>query len=60
VRDPVLPISCSRRIVPALSKAGYEMAYREFDGTHVVPQEYVHEAMDLLVGRKPWPEEEAA
>ena len=37
-RDGWLPIeSCSRRIVPRLEGAGYEVSYREFDGPHVVP-----------------------
>jgi len=37
-RDRWLPIdSCSRRIVPQLERAGYEVRYREFDGPHVVP-----------------------
>jgi phospholipase/carboxylesterase len=37
-RDGWLPIeSCSRRIVPRLKGAGYEVSYREFDGPHVVP-----------------------
>ena len=36
--DGWLPIdSCSRRIVPRLEGAGYEVRYREFDGPHVVP-----------------------
>ena len=37
-RDGWLPIeSCSRRVVPRLKGAGYEVSYREFDGPHVVP-----------------------
>jgi phospholipase/carboxylesterase len=37
-RDGWLPIeSCSRRIVPRLKGAGYEVSYREFNGPHVVP-----------------------
>ena len=36
--DTVLPIDvCSRRIVPALRTAGYEVAFREFEGGHTVP-----------------------
>jgi hypothetical protein len=39
-RDGWLPIErCSRRIVPQLERAGYEVRYREFDGDHVVPPE---------------------
>jgi predicted esterase len=45
-RDEVLPIqSCSRRIVPRLRSAGYEVLYREFDGPHTVPPEIVREAL---------------
>ena len=37
-QDGWLPIdSCSRRIVPRLEGAGYDVHYREFDGPHVVP-----------------------
>jgi phospholipase/carboxylesterase len=44
-RDGWLPIdSCSRRIVPRLEGAGYEVRYREFDGGHVVPPEVGREA----------------
>jgi phospholipase/carboxylesterase len=44
-RDAVLPIDrCSRRIVPALQRAGYDVAYREFDGGHTVPPEVVDDA----------------
>ena len=44
-RDGWLPIdSCSRRIVPRLEGASYEVRYREFDGPHVVPPEIGREA----------------
>ena len=44
-RDRVLPIErCSRRIVPQLERAGYEVTYREFDGGHTVPPEVALEA----------------
>lgn len=47
-QDEVLPIGpCSRRIVPALERAGYDVEYREFEGGHVVPQAMV----DLAVAR---------
>jgi phospholipase/carboxylesterase len=37
-RDRVLPIDrCTRRLVPALRAAGYDVTYDEFDGGHVVP-----------------------
>lgn len=44
-RDRVLPIErCSRKIVPQLKRAGYEVTYREFDGGHTVPPEVALEA----------------
>jgi predicted esterase len=37
-RDQILPIDAtSRRIVPSLRDAGYQLTYREFDGPHAVP-----------------------
>jgi phospholipase/carboxylesterase len=40
VHDDVLPIErTSRRVVPALQRAGYDVDYREFHGGHVVPPE---------------------
>ena len=46
-RDGWLPIDrCSRRIVPQLERAGYEVHYREFEGGHVVPPEIGREAAD--------------
>ncbi len=51
VRDEVLPIGpCSRRIAPALEKAGYDVEYREFDGGHVVPPEMVGRAVGRFLG----------
>ena len=44
-RDGVLPIErCSRRIVPQLERAGYEVTYREFESGHTVPPEIALEA----------------
>ena len=44
-RDGVLPIEwCSRRIVPRLRRAGYDVTYREFDGGHTVPPEIALDA----------------
>jgi predicted esterase len=38
--DRVLPIDrCSRRIVPRLKEAGYDVEYQEFPGGHEVPRE---------------------
>ena len=43
--DAVLPIGpCSRRLVPRLRAAGYDVRYREFPGGHVVPPELAGEA----------------
>jgi predicted esterase len=47
--DPVLPIDrCSRRIVPALEDAGYDVTYEEFDGGHTVPDSIQRTAVDWL------------
>ncbi len=38
VHDSVLPIDrCSRRLVPLLKQAEYDVRYEEFDGPHTVP-----------------------
>jgi len=51
-RDGWLPIdSCSRRIVPQLECAGYEVTYHEFEGGHVVPPGIVREAASWFVNR---------
>jgi phospholipase/carboxylesterase len=45
-RDRWLPIDrTSRRLVPELEGAGYEVRYREFDGPHVVPPAIAQEAV---------------
>jgi phospholipase/carboxylesterase len=44
--DPILPIEqCSRRLVPRLTRSGYDVTYREFDGPHTLPREIGHLAM---------------
>ena len=49
-RDEVLPIDrCSRRIVPQLKRAGYDIRYREFEGGHAVPPDVAREAMGWFV-----------
>ena len=49
VHDRVLPIErCSRTLVPALRRAGYDITYEEFDGGHVVPPELVSRAVAWL------------
>ena len=51
-QDGWLPIdSCSRRIVPRLERASYEVRYREFEGGHVVPPGIAREAASWFVGR---------
>jgi phospholipase/carboxylesterase len=48
--DDVLPIDrCSRRIVPQVEQAGYDVRYREFQGAHTMPADIVAEAMGWLV-----------
>ena len=50
VRDQVLPIdNCSRRLVPALRKSGYEVDYVEFQGGHAVPEGLAKRAYEELV-----------
>jgi predicted esterase len=37
-QDEVLPINpCSRRIVPALQRKGFQVKYQEFEGKHEIP-----------------------
>ena len=49
-RDEVLPIDrTSRRIVPQLQRAGYDVRSREFDGGHTVPPEIAREARDWFL-----------
>ena len=44
--DRILPINrCSRVIVPAIKKRGYDVVYREFEGGHEVPAEIAREGM---------------
>lgn len=51
-RDGILPIeTASRVIVPQLTAAGYDVTYREFDGTHMVPPEIAREAVAFIVAR---------
>ena len=45
-RDQILPIDqCSRRIVPRLERAKYDVEYREFDGPHTVPPDIAKDAL---------------
>lgn len=46
IHDRTLPIDvCSRKIVPRLRRAGYDVLYREFDGPHTVPPHIATEAV---------------
>ncbi len=46
-RDAVLPIErCSRRLLPQLKGAGYDVHYREFEGGHKVLPEIAGEALE--------------
>lgn len=48
-RDTVLPIErCSRRIVPRLKDAGYDVRYEEFEGGHTVPEAIAEQAAAWL------------
>lgn len=50
-RDSILPIeSCSRRLIPELKQAGYQVTYREFEGPHTVPEEITVEALRWFLG----------
>ncbi|WP_376089834.1 alpha/beta hydrolase [Roseomonas sp. CCTCC AB2023176] len=49
VADAVLPIGpCSRRLVPRLRRAGYDVRYEEFEGGHVIPEAVAEAALRLL------------
>jgi phospholipase/carboxylesterase len=44
--DEILTIDrCSRRIVPALKRNGYEVTYKEFVGGHTIPEAIAREGM---------------
>lgn len=50
-RDETLPIAvCSRRLVPALRQAGYDVTYQEFEGPHTVPPRIAALAADWFLG----------
>ena len=50
--DRVLPIDrCSRRIVPRLESAGYDVSYVEFDGPHTVPPDIAVDALAWFLRR---------
>lgn len=44
--DAILPIDrCSRVIVPILTKAGYDVTFREFEGGHEIPAQIATESL---------------
>jgi phospholipase/carboxylesterase len=48
--DQILPIdTCSRRLVPALKQAGYDVKFREFNGPHAAPPQIAHEALEWFL-----------
>ena len=48
--DDILPIDrCSRVIVPALERQGYEVTFRTFDGGHMIPPNLAREGMKFLL-----------
>lgn len=50
--DPVLAIdSCSRRVVPRLVDAGYDVRFVEFRGGHGIPPRIAREAVEWMLGR---------
>jgi phospholipase/carboxylesterase len=52
-RDEVLPIErCSRKIVPQLRRAGYDVRYREFENGHTVPPDVAHEAVGWFAAQQ--------
>lgn len=47
IGDRVLPIDkCSRRLVPVLKEADYDVVYQEFDGPHTVPVGVARDAVE--------------
>ena len=49
--DQILPIDrTSRRLVPALKQAGYDVRYQEFNGPHTVPPSIAREAFEWWSG----------
>jgi phospholipase/carboxylesterase len=52
-QDEILAIATtSRRIVPVLEDAGYDVTYREFNGPHTVPPNIAQDAFEWIAGRK--------
>jgi phospholipase/carboxylesterase len=52
-KDEVLRIDyTSRRVVPVLQDAGYEVRYQEFNGPHTVPDDVAREAVEWFLARE--------
>jgi predicted esterase len=52
-QDEILSIeTTSRRLVPVLEDAGYDVLYREFNGPHTVPPPIAQEAFEWIAGKK--------
>ena len=52
-QDGWLPTErCSRRLVPQLQRAGYDVRYREFEGGHVVPPQIGRGAVDWFAAEQ--------
>lgn len=51
-QDTVLPIDrCNRKLVPQLQRAGYDVLYDEFTGTHRVPSPITQEAISWFTAK---------
>lgn len=49
--DRVLPIErCSRKLIPQLKRAGYDVLYREFNGAHTIPSDIAQESVRWFTG----------
>ncbi len=52
-QDQVLPIDrCSRKLVPQLQRAGYDVLYREFDGPHTLPPAIARSALSRFTTKQ--------
>jgi phospholipase/carboxylesterase len=55
--DAILPIdTCSRKLVPALRRKGYQVRFREFEGRHEVPPAIVQEGLAWFLNRPAGPD----
>lgn len=51
--DNVLPINrCSRKVVPQLQNASYDVLYQEFNGSHTVPPNIADSALTWFLARQ--------